>query len=164
MTSSNTHNQYQSAYRKFHSTESALIHIHKDFLPSMDALKVTALTLLDLSAAFCTTDPTIILRWFHDWFGVARKLCSNKGFSLSVPRIKTNTDARAFHSCAPSLWKNLPLCLSVQPFSCYLQEISEGTSLWLDNFPIVTSTPDIPLLWQNCFLTDSAVVPLSLAS
>ena len=34
---------------------------------------------------------------------------SNKGISLSVPRVKTNTDARAFHSCAPSLWNNLPL-------------------------------------------------------
>ena len=28
---------------------------------------------------------------------------------LSVPRVKTNTGARAFHSCAPSLWNNLSL-------------------------------------------------------
>ena len=27
---------------------------------------------------------------------------------LSVSRVKTNTGARAFHSCAPSLWNNLP--------------------------------------------------------
>ena len=49
--SSNTSNQYQSAYRKFHSTETALLKIHSDILASMDAGKVTALTLLDLSAA-----------------------------------------------------------------------------------------------------------------
>ena len=30
-------------------------------------------------------------------------------FTLSIPRIRTNTGARAFSSCAPSLWSNLPL-------------------------------------------------------
>ena len=39
----------------------------------------------------------------------SRLLGSNIDNSLSVPRVKTNTGARAFHSCAPSLWKNLPL-------------------------------------------------------
>ena len=38
-----------------------------------------------------------------------RSLRSNNDNSLSVPRVKTNTDARVFHSCAPSLWNNLPL-------------------------------------------------------
>ena len=36
-------------------------------------------------------------------------LRSNNDSSLSVPRVKTKTGARAFHSCAPSLWNNLPL-------------------------------------------------------
>ena len=39
----------------------------------------------------------------------SRSLRSNRGITLSVPRIKTNTGARAFRSCAPSLWNNLPL-------------------------------------------------------
>ena len=34
-------------------------------------------------------------------------LRSNNDNSLSVPRVKTNTGARAFHFCAPSLWNNL---------------------------------------------------------
>ena len=71
--SSNTSNQYQSAYRKFHSTETALLKIHNDILASMDAGKVTALTLLDLSAAFDTIDHTIRLRRLDDWFGVTGK-------------------------------------------------------------------------------------------
>ena len=33
----------------------------------------------------------------------SRSLRSNRGITLSVPRIKTNTGARAFSSCAPSL-------------------------------------------------------------
>ena len=36
-------------------------------------------------------------------------LKSNNDNSLSVPRVKTSTGARAFHSCAPSLWNNLPM-------------------------------------------------------
>ena len=71
--SSNTSNQYQSAYRKFHSTETALLKIHNDILASMDAGKVTALTLLDLSAAFDTIDHTILLRRLDDWFGATGK-------------------------------------------------------------------------------------------
>ena len=39
----------------------------------------------------------------------SRSLRSNRGISLSAPRIKTNSGARAFSSCAPSLWNNLPL-------------------------------------------------------
>ena len=68
--SSHTLNDYQSAYRKFHSTETALLKIHNDILSSMDDGKVTALTLLDLSAAFNTIDHTILLSRLGNWFGV----------------------------------------------------------------------------------------------
>ena len=71
--SSHTSNDYQSAYRKFHSTETALLKIHNDILSSMDDGRVTALTLLDLSAAFDTIDHTILLRRLGNWFGVSGK-------------------------------------------------------------------------------------------
>ena len=71
--SSNTSNQYQSAYRKFNSTETSLLTIHSDILPSMDAGRVTALMLLDLSVAFDTIDHTILLSRLDDWFGVTGK-------------------------------------------------------------------------------------------
>ena len=71
--SSNTSNQYLSAYRKFHSTETALLKIHNDILASMDAGKVTALTLLDLPAAFDTIDHTILLSRLDDLFEVTGK-------------------------------------------------------------------------------------------
>ena len=71
--SSNTSNRYQSAYREFHSSKTALLKIHSNILASMDAGKVTALTLLDLSAAFDTIDHTILLKRLDDWFGVTGK-------------------------------------------------------------------------------------------
>ena len=70
---SNTSNQYLSACRKFHSTETALLKIHNNILVSMDAGKVTALTVLDLSAALDIIDHTILLRRLDDWFGVIGK-------------------------------------------------------------------------------------------
>ena len=55
----------------------------------------------------------------------SRSLRSNNDNSLSVPRVKTNTGARAFHSCAPSLWNNLPLsvhsAISIATFKKYLK-------------------------------------------
>ena len=71
--SSNTSNQYQSAYRDFHSTETALLKTHSDILAPMHADRVTALTLLNLSAAFDTTDHTVLLSIIDDWFGVTGK-------------------------------------------------------------------------------------------
>ena len=71
--SSNKSNHYQSAYREFHSTETALLKIHNDILASPDAGKVTAPTLLDLSTAFDTIDRTILWRRLNDWFGVTGK-------------------------------------------------------------------------------------------
>ena len=56
MNGSNTSNHYQSAYRKFHSTETALLKIHNDILISMDDDRIKVLTLLDLSVAFNTID------------------------------------------------------------------------------------------------------------
>ena len=44
----------QSAYRKSHSTETALIKVQNDILMNMDRQQVTLLVLLDLSAAFDT--------------------------------------------------------------------------------------------------------------
>ena len=51
---SGLNNGFQSAYKSFHSTETALLSVQNDILNSMGQGKVTALTLLDLSAAFDT--------------------------------------------------------------------------------------------------------------
>ena len=55
----------------------------------------------------------------------SRSLRSNNDNSLSVPRVKTNTGTRAFHSCALSLWDNLSLsvrsAISVATFKKHLK-------------------------------------------
>ena len=47
---------YQSAYRAFHATESALLRVQKDILSCSDNKQAVALVMLDLSAAFDIID------------------------------------------------------------------------------------------------------------
>ena len=51
----------QSAYKRFHSTETALIRVQNDLLMSIDEAGGVILVLLDLSAAFDTIDHNILL-------------------------------------------------------------------------------------------------------
>ena len=62
---------FQSAYRPFHSTESALLRIQNDLLLAMDQQKLSALVLLDLSAAFDTFDHDILLTRLSSYFGIS---------------------------------------------------------------------------------------------
>ena len=62
--------RFQSAYRKFHSCETALLRIHNDISLAINHQKVTALVLLDLSAAFDTIDHSILLSRLHSTYGL----------------------------------------------------------------------------------------------
>jgi hypothetical protein len=67
----NTYSIFQFAYRRFFSTETALLRIQNDLLLAIDKQKVTALVLLDLSAAFDTIDHRILFHRLENWFGVS---------------------------------------------------------------------------------------------
>ena len=56
LTSHGLYPPFQSAYRKCHSTETALLKVQNDILMNLDSQRVTLLVLLDLSAAFDTVD------------------------------------------------------------------------------------------------------------
>ena len=60
----------QSAYKKHHSTETALLKIQNDILLKIDNQECVLLLLLDLSAAFDTVDHTILLERLQTRFGI----------------------------------------------------------------------------------------------
>jgi len=60
----------QSAYRRHHSTETAVVSVLNDVIQSTDAGRVVALVLLDLSAAFDTVDHTTLFDVLHCRFAV----------------------------------------------------------------------------------------------
>ncbi|XP_068675499.1 uncharacterized protein [Montipora foliosa] len=61
---------FQSAYKNFHSTETALVRVQNDILCAIDNNESVILLLLDLSAAFDTVDHSIMLSRLRDRFGV----------------------------------------------------------------------------------------------
>ena len=74
---------FQSAYRKFHSTETALLRIQNDVSLAMNKQRVTALVLLDLSAAFDTINHDILLNRLNSCFGIAGSAFSLLSYFLS---------------------------------------------------------------------------------
>jgi hypothetical protein len=61
----------QSAYRKYHSTETALQAVLNDIYRNIDCGKLTLLVSLDISAAFDTIEHSILLRRLQNTFGIS---------------------------------------------------------------------------------------------
>ena len=61
---------FQSAYRKQHSTVTALLRVVNDILHNMNRQHVTLSVLLDFSSAFDTVDHDIMIRRLQMSFGI----------------------------------------------------------------------------------------------
>lgn len=62
---------HQSAYRQHHNAETALVKMQNNLLWAAGDSKVSILSLLYLSAAFDTTDPSIFIERLPKTFGLA---------------------------------------------------------------------------------------------
>ena len=90
----NLSDTFQSAYKPFHGTETALLRVNNDILSAMDDGKITALVLLDLSAAFDTVDHKILLSRLQYHLGIhdiallnrPQHVCIGNAISKSVIR------------------------------------------------------------------------------
>ena len=71
---SNLDEKLQSAYKKLHSTETALLRVHDDILRTVDRGCTVVLLLLDLSAAFDTVDHGLLLHRLNTQFGIKGKV------------------------------------------------------------------------------------------
>jgi hypothetical protein len=73
MTENGLHEALQSAYKKFHSTETALLCVQDALLRALDNHQAAVLVLLDLSAAFDTVDHDILLTTLETHVGITGK-------------------------------------------------------------------------------------------
>ena len=63
---------FHSAYRQYHSAETALLRVMNDILLKMNSQHVTLLVILDLSAAFDTVSNDVLLDRLHNDVGLRR--------------------------------------------------------------------------------------------
>ena len=68
----NLYEMFQSAYKKHHSVEIALIRVQDDILRAIDNHCSVILVLLDLSAAFDTVNHSILLERLATRYGICR--------------------------------------------------------------------------------------------
>ena len=67
------HEIFQSSYKEFHSTETALLRVHNDIRTALDNKKCVLLILLDLSAAFDTINHSTLLSRLSSVIGISGK-------------------------------------------------------------------------------------------
>ena len=122
--STNISNNFQSAYKQLHSTETALLKIQTDVLTAMDSGKVTALTLLDFSAVF----DSIFLERLKKWYGFGDflfswlKILSFRSISVCQVRLLP------FEKWNPSFWCFTRSVLGPLIFTLYTGPLSRVTA------------------------------------
>ena len=98
LASNSLFNKFQSAYSKFHSTETTLLSLYDYLVRAASQQKLTALCLLDLSAAFDTINHKILLDRLETWFGIKsnplkwfQSYLSSRSFSVRISGTQSST-------------------------------------------------------------------------
>ena len=66
----------QSAYRRFHSTETAVLRVLTDILSALDSGDLAMLTFLELSAVFDSVDHDTLLKRLQKYYGLGGSPCT----------------------------------------------------------------------------------------
>ena len=145
---------FQSAYRKHHSTESAIFNIQNDIFLNMAKGSVTALTLLDLSATFDTIDHTIVLDRLNGYYGISelalgwiKSYLSGRTHSVKLGSTLSHPVALQYGVPQGSVLGPIPFSLYTNPISSIIQSHSsinyhfyaDDTQLYISLSPAIFS-------------------------
>jgi len=140
LTQNTLFNPLQSAYRKFHSTEKVLLSLHDHLIHAVGQQHVTCLCLLDLSAAFDTTDHTILLERLSQWFGVHgtvltwfRSYLSDRSFCVKCSGILLQRHHSCYGVPQGSVLRPLLFSLYTTPLSSLISPFGLNHHLYADD-------------------------------
>jgi hypothetical protein len=113
----------QSAYRRNHNTETAVVNLMNDIICSIDDGKVVPLVLLDLSAAFDTVDHDILLEVLQNRFSVNDIALS--WFRSYLTDRTQSINVNGFQSARSAVTCSVPQgsVLGAIEFICYTEDV-----------------------------------------
>lgn len=133
----------QSAYRKAHSTETALLRLKNDMSWAIDRGLGILLVLLDLSSAFDTVDHAILITFFEkilglkgkvlDWF---RSYLSSRTQSVSIGSILSDVSELVFGVPQGSVLGPIEFCIYTTPLGAILRQHGLSYQIYADDTSI----------------------------
>ena len=137
----------QSAYKKAHSTETALLRVQNDILTSIDQKRGTFLILLDLSADFDTVDHDLLLSFLENNIGLTGSVLSlfqtylsGRSQCVSVNGVMSEFCHLAFGVPQGSVLGPLIFCTYLLPLGSILQHHKLDYHIYADDTQVYCST------------------------
>ena len=138
--------QYQSAYRKGHSTETALVRVHNDILRAVDKGLGVCLILLDLSAAFDTVDHTILLTFLKEHIGLdgqaldlLKSYLTGRTQCVSVDGVLSELSELTYGVPQGSVLGPIEFCIYTIPLGAILNHYKVNYHIYADDTQIYCS-------------------------
>ena len=146
VTSSSNFNHLQSAYRPFHSTETALLQTFDNIFHSADLSQPTLLVSLDLSAAFDTIDHATLLPRLSTSFGVhgtalawLTSYLTNRSQIVRMGSVSSNPSNCSSGVPQGSVLGPILLSLYISPIGQIVSDFGLAQQQYADNSQLYTS-------------------------
>lgn len=157
--------KFQSAYKQYHSTETALLRVQNDLLMALDSDGGTILMLLDLSAAFDTIDHNILLRrlyalgvrgpaleWFRSYLSGRQQAVYLNGTKSQLRDLPYGVPQGSVLGPILFTLYTLPLGAIASKYGLKIHIYADDTQLFISFNPHDATSLDMEILnLQNCF-------------